>query len=56
MPPPRKSAKQKLNAAHLHGAILIAGLLGGISGSWTVFWITLGVLIVTGFHDGTIRR
>jgi hypothetical protein len=31
------SAKRKLNAAHLLGALVLAGLLGGLTGSWLVF-------------------
>ena len=51
----RKTAKQKLNGSYLHGALIIAGLLGAISGSWMVFLIATGVLVATSVHDGSIR-
>ena len=51
----RKTAKQKLTGSYVHGALIIAGLLGAISGSWTVFLIATGVLVATSLHDGNIR-
>ena len=51
----RKTAKQKLNGSYVHGALIIAGVLGAISGSWTVFLIATGVLVATSLHDGNIR-
>ena len=53
--PQNKTAKQKLNGSYFHGALIIAGLLGAISGSWTVFLIATGVLVATSMHDGSIR-
>ena len=51
----RKTAKQKLNGSYVHGALIIAGVLGAISGSWTIFLIAAGVLVATSIHDGSIR-
>ena len=49
------SAKRKLNSANVVGALLIAGLLGGVTGSWSVFWIAAVALFVTAYHAGDIR-
>jgi hypothetical protein len=49
-------AKQKLNSAHLLGCALIAGLVGGVAGSWWAFAVALGVLLVVDYHAGDIRR
>ena len=51
----RITAKNKLNGAHLHGVLLVAALFGAITGSWMIFLITTGVLLVTSFHDGSMR-
>ncbi len=50
------SAKHKLNSANVLGALLIAGLLGGVTGSFGVFLIAVCALIVAGYHAGDIRR
>jgi hypothetical protein len=50
------SAKHKLNGANLLGILLVAGLLGGTTGSWAVFWITGVALFLTAVHSGDIRR
>ncbi len=34
MPRPMKTAKHKLNSAHVHGALVIAGFLGLVTGNW----------------------
>ena len=34
-------AKAKLNSAYFHGAVVIAGVIGWVFGSWMVFLITL---------------
>lgn len=49
-------AKAKLNAAYVHGAFVVAGLVGWIAGSWLVFLIALGVLLIASFAAGEIRR
>jgi hypothetical protein len=52
---PLKTARHKLNSSYVHGALIIAGVLGAISGSWTIFLIAAGVLVATSVHDGSIR-
>ena len=50
------SAKQKLNAAYFLGAVLTAGLLGAVTGSWAVFGVALAAVLVAGYHAGDFRR
>jgi hypothetical protein len=50
------SAKQKLNAAYLLGALPVAGLVGGVAGSWAAFGVALVALLVAAYHAGDIRR
>jgi hypothetical protein len=49
-------AKQKLNSAHLWGALVIAGLVGLVTQSWTVFLVALTGVIVVDVIAGDIRR
>ncbi len=44
-----------IEGSYVHRALVIAGILGAISGSWTIFLIAAGVLVATSVHDGTIR-
>jgi len=48
-------ARQKLNAANTTGAFVIGGLVGALSGSWLVFFVTTGILIGTSLCAGDIR-
>jgi hypothetical protein len=50
------SANHKRNAAHLYGALLVAGLVGWVTGSLAVFRIALIALLVASYHAGDIRR
>jgi hypothetical protein len=50
-----RTAKHKLNGAYVMGAVLIAGLIGGVFGSWFIFFLALGVLVAVSVHDGSIR-
>ena len=50
------SAKHKLNQFHLLGSVLMAGLIGGVTGSWAVFWVTLVGFLVARYHAGDMRR
>jgi hypothetical protein len=52
----RMSAKHKLNSAHFMGSLLLAGLLGWVTGSPTVFLIALVVSLIAGYYAGDIRR
>ena len=55
MPRPMKTAKHKLNSAHVHGALVIAGFLGLVTGSWAIFLLATGVILATSVQDGSIR-
>ena len=48
-------ARQKLNNAHVIGALIVAGFLGLMTGSWTVFIIAGAVLIGVATYSGEIR-
>jgi hypothetical protein len=49
------AARKKLNAAFAIGALLVAGALGLITSSATVFLISLGGLLVADLIAGNIR-
>jgi len=49
-------AKQKLNRIHTLGALAVAGLIGGIAGSWAVFFVVATVLWLAALISGDIRR
>ena len=55
MPKPMKTAKHKSNSAPVHGALIIAGFLGLVTGNWTIFLLATGVLVVTSVQDASIR-
>lgn len=42
------TAKHKLNSAYLNGALLFAGVLAAITGSWTVFFVAPIICTTTG--------
>ena len=48
-------ARNKLNAAHMNGIVIIAGLAGLLTGSWPVFVVGLVILVILGVHTGGIR-
>jgi len=49
------SARQKLNSAAVHGAIVVAALVGLVFQSWLVFFVTSALLVGTAFLSGDIR-
>ena len=49
------SARHKLNAAYIHGALIVAGLAGALGGSWNVFILVAAVLTATSALSGEIR-
>jgi hypothetical protein len=49
-------AKQKLNRFHTLSVLVVAGLFGGMTESWTVFLIVAAVLWVAAVSSGDIRR
>ena len=48
-------ARQKLNQAHLNGALVIAAVIGVATQSWTVFWIAALIAAGSSLHSGDIR-
>jgi hypothetical protein len=48
-------ARQKLNAAHWNGNIILAGLAGACTESWLVFFVGLGLLLALDLYSGGIR-
>ena len=50
------TAKHKLNAACLQGAVVIAGLIGLVTQSFVIFGIALVVLLIGALMAGDIRR
>lgn len=55
MKPPRYTAKNKLNQAHLNGAVIVSGVVGLGSESFLVFFIALAVCLGMSYHTGGIR-
>jgi hypothetical protein len=51
----RQTAKHKLNSAHFLGSLVVAGLIGGATGSVGVFLLALVVFVAVGLHSGDIR-
>ena len=49
------SAKHELNRFHFFTALLVAGLVGWVTGSMAVFLITLAAVPVAGYDAGDIR-
>jgi hypothetical protein len=48
-------ARNKLNAAHMNGVLIMAGLAGLLTGSWLVFAVGFVILVIFGVHSGGIR-
>jgi hypothetical protein len=48
-------AKQKLNASYFNGAVVMAALMGWLTGSWFVFVLVLIVLLASAIGSGDIR-
>lgn len=48
-------ARHKLNAAYFYASLLVACVIGGGSGSWFVFMLTLAILVGACFYAGNIR-
>ena len=47
--------RQKLNESYINGALVTGGILGFVTGSWTVFIIASAVLIGLAILGGGIR-
>ena len=50
------TAKHKLNAAHVNGALVTAAVFGIASGSFFVFLLVAALLVAGSMHDGSIRK
>lgn len=50
------TAKHKLNAASMVGAVAVAAMVGALTQSWLVFLIALPVLLTASVMTGEIRR
>ncbi|MEK6239328.1 MAG: hypothetical protein N2C14_31810 [Planctomycetales bacterium] len=48
-------ARKAINVAVINGALLVAGLLGLLTGSFTVFSVVGLVLLLGAVHRGDIR-
>jgi hypothetical protein len=48
-------ARQKLNQAHLNGALVIAAVIGAATQSWAIFWIAALFVVGSGIYAGGIR-
>ncbi|MCA9070342.1 MAG: hypothetical protein KDA84_15525 [Planctomycetaceae bacterium] len=49
------NARNKLNAAAIHGVLFVAGAVALIAQSWPVFWLLVVILIGTSFLSGDLR-
>ncbi len=49
------TAKQKLNAAHFGGSIIVGGMLGALTQSGFVFFATTAIILILSVYDGSIR-
>jgi hypothetical protein len=48
-------ARQKLNASYFNGSLLIAGLTGGLTQSWVVFFTVLFISLGVNLYLVEIR-
>jgi hypothetical protein len=49
------SARDKLNTAYFYGAVLAAAAVGWLAGSWLVFGLVLGAVLVLACTTHHIR-
>jgi hypothetical protein len=49
------NAREKLNWAYVNGAVVIAGVVGLLAKSWTVFGVSLVVVVIVHLGSGGIR-
>ena len=49
------SARKKLNCLNIVGAITVAAIVGGLIGSWLVFFMAATLLIGGAIYVGDIR-
>ena len=49
------NARSKLNLAFLNGSLVVAAVIGLLTGSWAVFILVLAILLAGNFLRGDIR-
>ena len=49
------SARKKLNSAYVAGSLVLAGAVGLMTQSWTVFLVLLILLLIANLYEGNIR-
>ena len=49
------NARLKLNTAFVQGSLVIAAVIGGVTGSWAVFAIVAAILVGGAYYSGEIR-
>ena len=49
------NARQKLNIAHVNGALVIAGIVGLVTQSWFAFFLILAGGVLAALYLGNIR-
>ncbi len=52
---PRYGAKEKLNGAHINGALVISSFIGLGSQSFLAFFLALAICLGVSYHSGGIR-
>ena len=53
--PDRPCAPACKVGGHGNGALLVAGLIGGLTGSWAIFGLALAGMVITKLIGGDIR-
>ena len=48
-------ARKRLNASHVTGCLMLAGLAGALTGSWAAFAVAFAALLVIDVIGGNIR-
>ena len=48
-------ARNKLNRSYFNGSLVLAGLVGWLTGSWLAFFVVLAVLLAWNVCAGQIR-
>ena len=49
------SARRKLNAGYFLGSLAVAGIVGGLAGSWGVFLVAATILVAMNCYNHEIR-
>ena len=49
------NARTKLNRANIAGSVVVAAVIGGLAGSWPVFFVVTAILLGLSLSDGSIR-